>query len=138
MATLKSVFIETFGESPLIKVLDFFLMCAKSFAFRHAEKPSVFRAYPDFDYSKSQAAEESGISRITMDKIWSGLIKKEIIIKTREYGNAVLCKLNAKNPKVKILMKLDFELSAAAIEQEKSSDNNSVSGILLQKIGIPA
>lgn len=119
MSKQQSVFIETFGESPLIKVLDFFLM------------------YPDFDYSKSQVAEESGISRITMDKIWNGLIKKEIIIKTRESGNAVLCKLNAKNPKVKILMKLDFELSAAAIEQENPSKHNSVSGVLLQKMSIP-
>lgn len=118
--TDKSVFVETFGESPLIKVLDFFLM------------------YPDFDYSKSQVAKEAGVSRITIEKIWNELIKKEIIIKTREAGNAVLYKLNTKNPKVKILMKLDFELSSAAIEQEKYNKHNSVAGTFLQKIGISA
>ncbi len=116
----KSVFIETFGESPLIKVMDFFLM------------------YPDFDYSKSQVAKEAKISRITIEKIWDELIKKEIIIKTRESGNATLYKMNTKNPKVKILMKLDFELSAAALEQEKSSKHSSVAGVSLQKMSIPA
>lgn len=116
----KSVFVETFGESPLIKVMDFFLM------------------YPDFDYSKSQVAKEAGISRITIEKIWNELIKKEIIVKTRESGNAALYKLNTKNPKVKILTKLDFELSAAAIEQERPSKHNSVAGVLLQKMSIPA
>lgn len=120
MSLNKSVFIETFGESPLIKVMDFFLM------------------YPDFDYSKSQVAKEAGISRITIEKIWNELIKKGIIVKTREAGNAVLYKLNAENPKVKILMKLDFELSAAAVEQEKPFKRNSVAGVLLQKIGVPA
>lgn len=120
MSTNKSVFIETFGDSPLIKVLDFFLM------------------YPDFDYSKSQVAKESGISRITMEKIWNELIKKDIIIKTRESGNAVLYKLNNRNPKVRILMKLDFELSSAALEQEKPLKHNSAAGTFLQKMGIPA
>ncbi len=116
----KSVFIETFGDSPLIKVMDFFLM------------------YSDFDYSKSQVAKEAGISRITIEKIWNELIKKEIIIKTRESGNAVLYKLNLKNPKVKILMKLDFELSSAALEHEKSGKNNSAAGTFLQRLGVPA
>lgn len=121
MSANKSVFIETFGDSPLIKVMDFFLM------------------YPDFDYSKSQVAVEAGISRITIEKIWSELIKKEVIIKTRESRNAVLYKLNTKNPKVKILMKLDFELSSAAVEQERQSvKHNSVAGTLLHKIGISA
>lgn len=118
--TTKSVFIETFGESPLIKVMDFFLM------------------YPDFDYSKSQVAKEAEISRITIEKIWSELIKKEIIVKTRESGNAELYKLNTKNPKVKILMKLDFELSAAALGQENPpGKHNTVSGAP-HRIGVPA
>lgn len=120
MTTNKSVFVEIFGESPLIKVMDFFLM------------------YPDFDYSKSQVAKESGISRITIEKIWNELIKKEIIVKTRESGNAELYKLNTKNSKVKILIKLDFELSATAIEQEKPSKHNSVAGVFLQKMSIHA
>lgn len=95
----KSVFVETFGEYPLIKVLDFFLM------------------YPNFDYSKTQVANEVGISRITIEKIWKELIKKGIIMKTRDMGNAELFKLNTENPKVKVLMKVDFELASAYLEE---------------------
>ncbi len=90
----KSVFIETFGESPLIKTLDFFL------------------TFQDFDYSKTQVAEEIGISRITIGDVWKELIKKKIIIKTREIGRAKLYRLNKKNSTVKILIDLDFKLSS--------------------------
>jgi len=93
-----SIFIETFGESPLIKVLDFFL------------------TFPSFDYSKTQVADEVGISRITMEKIWKELIKKEIIVKTRSIGRAELYRLNTENPRVKILMKIGIELASSYFE----------------------
>lgn len=88
-----SVFVDTFGEYPLIKVLDFFLL------------------FHDFDYSKTQVAKEVEISRITIEKIWKSLIEKGIIIKTRSMGNGELYRLNKENPKVKILMKVDLELT---------------------------
>lgn len=96
----KSALAETFGENPLVKVLDFFLM------------------HPSFDYSKSQVAAEADISRITIEKIWKRLVKNEIIIKTRDVGRAELFKLNTQNAKVKALMKFDFELSEAALQKE--------------------
>lgn len=98
----KSVFLETFGESPLVKTLDFFL------------------TFPNFDYSKTQVAKEIGISRITMDKVWKNLIKKGVIIKTREIGRAEMYRLNTKNPMVKILIDLDFKLSSAYVEKQKA------------------
>lgn len=103
----KSVLVETFGENPLVKTIDFFLM------------------HPNFDYSKSQVAKETGISRITMEKIWKRLLKKSIIVKTREMGRGELYKLNTQNPQVKVLMKLDFEMSSAAFDQEKISVTHS-------------
>jgi DNA-binding XRE family transcriptional regulator len=99
--TKKSIFLEIFGESPLIKVLDFFL------------------TFPSFDYSKTQVAKEVGISRITIDKIWNGLIKREMIIKTRSIGKAELYKLNTENPRVKILMKIGIELATSYFEEAK-------------------
>lgn len=100
----KSVFLETFGESPMIKVLDFFL------------------AYQNFDYSKSQVAEETGISRITIENIWEKLIKAKIIVKTRIIGRAELYKINKQNPKVRALIELDFKLSGAAAKEELEKD----------------
>lgn len=104
----KSTFVETFGESPFIKVLDFFLL------------------YSNFDYSKTQVADEVEISRITIEKIWKKLIKDNIIIKTRTIGKAQMYKLNTENPKVKILLKVDFELSTIAIENELEKQKISI------------
>lgn len=97
----KSVLIETFGENPLVKTIDFLLM------------------YPNFDYSKSQIAKEIGISRITMEKVWKRLLERGMIVKTREMGRGDMYKLNTQDPRVKVLMKLDFELSSAAFDQER-------------------
>ena len=96
-----SVFVDTFGEYPLVKVLDFFLM------------------YHNYDYSKTQVAKEIEISRITIEKIWKSLIKNRIIVKTRNMGNAELYKLNIENPKVRVLMKIDMELTEAYYEELK-------------------
>ncbi|MCK4634354.1 MAG: hypothetical protein KAT37_00595 [Candidatus Aenigmarchaeota archaeon] len=96
----KSIFIETFGNSPLIKTMDFFL------------------TFQEFDYSKTQVSDETGVSRITMDKIWKKLKEKKIIVKTREIGRAEMYKLNTNNPRVKILIDLDFKLSSAYVEKE--------------------
>jgi len=104
----RSAFLETFGETPLIKVLDFFL------------------TFPSFDYSKTQVANEVGISRITIGKIWKELIKKGMIVKTRSMGKAELYKLNMENPRVKILMKIGLELASSYFEEAK------------QKVAVPA
>lgn len=99
--TNKSALVEIFGDNPLVKTIDFLLM------------------YPSFDYSKSRVAKELGISRITMGKIWKRLLKREIITKTRKLGRGDMYKLNTGDPRVKVLMKFDFELSSAAFDQEK-------------------
>ncbi len=101
MVETKSALLETFGENPLVKTLDFFLM------------------YPNFDYSKSQVAKETGISRVTMEKIWKRLLKRNIIKKTRSMGKGEMYELNTQDPRVKAMMRFDFELSSAAIDQEK-------------------
>ncbi len=94
-----SLLTETFGETPLLKVIDFFL---------------TFR---EFDYSKTQVAEEVGISRITIEKIWEKLVKDKIVIKTRNIGRAQLYKLNVKNLRVKSLIEMDMKMSAAAAKE---------------------
>ena len=99
MEAKSSIFVETFGETPVVKVLNLFL------------------TFDSFDYSKSQVAEETGISRITLDKIWKELIKQKVIIKTRSIGRAEMYKLNKKNPKVKVLLDLSLKLAEAFAEE---------------------
>src|SRR3989344_8253585 len=100
MTELKSAFVNTFGDSPTVRVLDFFL------------------TFDSFDYSKSQVAKEAGISRITIENIWKDLVKNSIIIKNRNVGRAEMYHLNKENPKVKALMELDFKLSSALADKE--------------------
>lgn len=100
METKNSIFVETFGETPVIKVLDFFL------------------TFDSFDYSKSQVSEETDVSRITLDKMWKDLVDQKIIVKTRSIGRADMYKLNKENPKVKVLQELSLKLASAFAEEE--------------------
>ncbi len=100
MEAKNSIFVETFGEAPMIKVLDFFL------------------TFDSFDYSKSQVAEETEVSRITLDKIWEELTGKKIITKTRTIGRAEMFRLNKENPMVGVLLELSLKLASAFAEGE--------------------
>ncbi len=100
MEAKNSIFVETFGEVPAVKVLDFFL------------------TFDSFDYSKSQVAEETGVSRITLDKIWKDLVSQKIIAKTRSIGRADMHKLNKENPRVVVLQELGIKLASAFAEEE--------------------
>ncbi len=84
-----SLFIELFGDSPTIKVLDFLL----------TER--------ELDFSISDMARNSAIGRATLYRIWEQLIKNEIIIPTRVIGKSKLYKLNLNNLKIKKLIEID-------------------------------
>ena len=101
MSRLKTAFVEMFGESPMVRVVDFFLM------------------YSGFDYSKSQVARETGVSRVTMEKIWGDLIRSGLIVKTRDMGRAGMYTLNVKNPRVRALVRFDLDISFDAIERDE-------------------
>lgn len=85
----KSLFIELFGDSPTIRILDFLL----------TER--------ELDFSISDMARNAGIGRATLYRIWEQLIKNEIILPTRIIGKSKLYKLNIKNPKINKLIEID-------------------------------
>ena len=89
MQTKKSLFIELFGDSPTIKVLDYLL----------TER--------ELDFSISDMARNAGIGRATLYRIWDELIRNEIIIPTRTIGKSKLYKLNVENPKIKKLIEIN-------------------------------
>ena len=88
----KSIFIEVFGDYPLIRVLDFFL---------------TFR---EFDYSLTEVAENAGIAWSTLHQIFPKLIELGIVRLTRQVGRAKLYKLNEENPITKQLIEVDNRL----------------------------
>ena len=85
----KSVFVDYFGDYPLIRVLDFLIDGR------------------DMDYSMTEIAKNSGVGWTAFSEIWKSLTKREIVVLTRKIGNAKLFKLNTKNQWVSELIKMD-------------------------------
>ena len=95
------MFLEIFGETPITKVLDFFI----------ENRP--------FDYSKEEVSRQCELSKPTIYKLWPVLVKYNIIKPTRSYGKAKLYKLNAGNAFVERLISLDNTLINNAILESK-------------------
>ncbi len=88
----ETIFIEVFGNNPVIKVLDFLI------------------TFQLFDYPLTEIAKNSGVSYSTLQTFWDKLERNNIVIKTRRVGKSDLYKLNTKNPAVQQLIKLDWNL----------------------------
>jgi len=97
------MFKDIFGDSPQTKILDF------------------LADYPDFDYSVSEIAKNSNVSRPTVYKVIEILLKKNLVIKTREQGNSPLFKLNLENKLVQLILQFDFDISGKLAEIEKEN-----------------
>ena len=96
----KSSFVLVFGESPLIKVLDFLL------------------TFDSFDYSIGQISKETETKWESVETALNFLIKKEVAKKTRKLGKAQLYMLNKENELTKIIQDIDLKLAKFFIEQE--------------------
>tara|TARA_Y100000310_G_scaffold297412_1_gene330400 strand:- start:255 stop:587 length:333 start_codon:yes stop_codon:yes gene_type:complete len=104
----ESVFVEYFGGSPYIKVLDFLIQGQ------------------DFDYSMTEVARGAGVGWSAFTSVWAKLLDKGIIMATREIGNAKLFKLNKENPFVDKLIKLDWELTKFETDKFLKNSVNKV------------
>lgn len=96
----KTSFRMIFGNSPIIKVIDFFL------------------DNREFDYSLTDIAKNSDIGWSTLHKFWNDLVKLNIVAKTRRIGRAELYKLNVTSPLVKKLIDLDMSISKKLMKEE--------------------
>lgn len=85
----KSIFIRTFGDYPLIRILDFLIYSR------------------DFDYPLTEIAENSNVNYQTLKKVWVQLEKNKFVVHTRKIGNAELYKINENNEIVKRLIELN-------------------------------
>ena len=82
----KSLFIGFMGDSPVIRVLDYLI------------------TYKEVDFSITDIAENAGIGRATLYRIWDNLISNKIIKHTRDIGKAKLFTLNIENKKIQKLI----------------------------------
>ncbi|HLC58135.1 MAG TPA: hypothetical protein VJH95_06175 [Candidatus Nanoarchaeia archaeon] len=77
-----SVFLKTFGDNPLNKVLDFLI---------------VFDA---FDYSIADIAKNSEVGYATLKLLIKEMVKRKLVVATRVSGRNKMYKLNKNNPVV--------------------------------------
>jgi len=99
MTSNKSIFLEIFGDSPRMKVLDFLIE-------NHI-----------FDYSKRQIAELSEISYNTLETFWPQMLKLGLVKKTRKVGKSQMFMLNLEN----IIIQRLFEIVKDAIIEDVDS-----------------
>src|SRR3989344_3161604 len=95
----KPIFIRTFGDSPVIRILNTLLTGR------------------ELDYSMSDIARVSNVSWSTLNRVWDGLIKSELIKQTRQIGKAKLFMLNMDHLVVKNLIKMYDVLLMNEIEK---------------------
>ena len=95
----ETIFIEVFGGNPITRVLDFLI------------------TFQLFDYPLTEIAKNSGVSYSTLQTFWDKLVRNKIVIKTRRVGKSDLFKLNTKNPAVRQLIKLDWNLIKGSEEE---------------------
>ncbi len=94
-----SIFVEYFGSSPYVKVLDFLIQGQ------------------EFDYSMTEVAKGARVGWSVFTRIWGKLLDKKIVMATRTIGNAKLFKLNKENIFVRKIIKLDIELTKAETDK---------------------
>lgn len=88
----ENTFIEYFGNTPFIKVLDF-LIVGK-----------------DFDYSLTEIAKGAQVGWTAFSKVWKVFVEKGIVKHTRSIGKARLHKIDTENPLVQKLIKVHWEI----------------------------
>ena len=96
----KTAFLQIFGESPILKVMDFLIV------------------NEDFDYSMTDIANYSGIGYSTLKLFWKNLEKQGIVINVRTIGKAKMYKLNLSNPIVKKFRDFYWETTKHKIHEE--------------------
>ena len=62
--------------------------------------------FKEVDFSITDIAENAGIGRATLYRLWDNLIDNKIIMHTREIGKAKLFKLNTNNKKILKLIEI--------------------------------
>ncbi len=96
----KSILMKTLGDSPKLKIIDFFL------------------DNPLFDFTKKEVIEALGMSKRTFYKHFPDLENYGIVVVSRKIGRAKLYKINLKHPLVEMLREYEKKMSLQIAEKE--------------------
>jgi hypothetical protein len=94
-----SIFVDYFGSSPNIKVLDY-----------------LISGY-GFDYTMAEIANGSGVKRIAFSKIWKKLLEKKIVVKSKIMNGTNRFTLNKRSEFVKRLIRFDWEITKLEMDR---------------------
>ena len=101
----KTSFLKIFGDSPILRVLDFLVV------------------NEDFDYSMTDIAKISEVGYSTLKLFWSKLEKEKIVVNTRIVGKAKMYKLNTDNPIIKKFRDFYWETTKQKVHEKIKADN---------------
>ena len=96
----QTAFLEIFGISPIIRVIDFLI------------------TYREFDYSLTDIARETEVGWNTLHSFFFVLAEKGIVKETRQVGRAKLYKLDTDNPITKKIIELNNLITNTAVDEE--------------------
>lgn len=100
MYEAESVLIKALGDSPKMKIIDFFMENLLN------------------DFTKREVIKGTGMSTKTFYKYFPDIEEIDIVKPTRKIGKAQLYTLNKENEIVKNLMKIEEELSEKARKKQ--------------------
>lgn len=106
------MFKDIFGENPHAKILDF------------------LADHTRYDYNLSDIAKFSEVSRPTVYRVIERLLKKKLVVKTRDIGNSPMYKLNTDSKLVQKILKFDFEIGKMIAELEDSKEVKKLEKVL--------
>ena len=89
---MKTIFVETLGNSPQIKVLDFLI------------------SFQSFNYSLTEISKNTKVSYATLKYLLPKMLKKKLVVIEKKVGKANLYKINLNNKAVKYLVAFDWSL----------------------------
>ena len=95
----KTVFLEMFGDSPMLKVLDFLVV------------------NEDFDYSMTDIAAYAYVGYSTLKLFWRKLEQNGIVRQTRIVGKAKMYRLNVAHPVVKKFREFYWETTRQGVHE---------------------
>jgi hypothetical protein len=96
----KTAFLEIFGSSPILRVLDFLVV------------------NEDFDYSMTDIANLSGVGYSTLKLFWSKLQQEGIVVYVRTVGKAKMFKLDSTNPVIKKFRDFYWETAKQKVHEK--------------------
>lgn len=104
----KTAFLQIFGDSPILRVLDFLIV------------------NEDFDYSMTDIANLSEVGYSTLKLFWTKLEKENIVINTRTVGKAKMYKLNLINPVIKKFRDFYWETTKQKLHEKINEEKMTV------------